>query len=154
MEPMDNARRQRSAVPLDRGVLIADVGTDSPAAKAGVVSGDVLLRIDRREIQSLGDVYRALAFFDPGETVELEVFRDGKQQVLEATLGGRMPRRGMPPVSGPFGRPSLPQSPHFRMVPPQRWPQGMQEFHNFMQIPPQRWRSGPAGEKFDGKLSL
>jgi S1-C subfamily serine protease len=38
MEPMDNARRQHYAVPLDRGVLIADVGTDSPAAKAGVVS--------------------------------------------------------------------------------------------------------------------
>jgi S1-C subfamily serine protease len=154
MEPMDNARRQHDAVPLDRGVLIADVGTDSPAAKAGVVSGDVLLRIDRREIRMLGDVYRALAFFDPGETVELEVFRDGDQQVLEATLGERMPRRAMPPVSGPFGQPSLPQSPHFRMAPPQRWPQGMQEFHNFMQIPPQRWRSGPAGEKFDGKLSL
>jgi S1-C subfamily serine protease len=154
MEPMDNARRQHYAVPLDRGVLIADVGTDSPAAEAGVVSGDVLLRIDRREIQSLGDVYRSLAFFDPGETVELEVFRDGKQQVLEATLGERMPRRAMPPVSGPFGQPSLPQGSHFRMAPPQRWPQGMQEFHNFMQYPPQRWRSGPAGEKYNRALSL
>jgi hypothetical protein len=42
MEPMDKARRQQYAVPLDRGVLIADVGTGSPAAKAGVVSGGVL----------------------------------------------------------------------------------------------------------------
>jgi S1-C subfamily serine protease len=76
-EPMHQSQRHRYAAPIDRGVLVTNVATDSAAAKAGVVSGDVLLRIDRREIRSLGDVWRALAFFDTGETVVLELLRDG-----------------------------------------------------------------------------
>jgi S1-C subfamily serine protease len=74
---MHQSQRHRYAAPIDRGVLVTNVATDSAAAKAGVVSGDVLLRIDRREIRSLGDVWRALAFFDTGETDVLELLRDG-----------------------------------------------------------------------------
>jgi hypothetical protein len=119
-----------------------------------MVSGDVLLRIDRREIRSLGDVYRALAFFDPGETVEVEVLRDGENQVLEATFGGRMPRTGMPPFSLPFNHPNVPQRPPFSMTPPQRWPHSMEEFHDFMQTPPQKRQSGSGKEKSDQRMSL
>jgi membrane-associated protease RseP (regulator of RpoE activity) len=151
---MDQSQRQRYAAPLDRGVLVTNVATDSAAAKAGMVSGDVLLRIDRREIRSLGDVYRALAFFDPGETVEVEVLRDGENQVLEATFGGRMPRTGMPPFSLPFNHPNVPQRPPFSMTPPQRWPHSMEEFHDFMQTPPQKRQSGSGKEKSDQRMSL
>jgi membrane-associated protease RseP (regulator of RpoE activity) len=151
---MDQSQRQRHAAPLDRGVLITGVATDSAAAKAGVLSGDVLVRIDRREIRSLRDVYRALDFFDPGESVELEVLRDGANQVLEAELGGRMPRTGMPPFPRPFGQQNVPQGHPFWMIPQQRWPHSMEEHRNYMPAPPQRGQSGSGKEESGRNMPL
>jgi membrane-associated protease RseP (regulator of RpoE activity) len=146
MQPIDNRFRQAHGVPSGRGVLIADIGSDSPAAKSGLTTGDVLVRIDRREIRSLGDVYRALAFFDPGETVELEVVREGEQQVLEATLGGQPSRGAMPPFSRPYEQPNQPRGPHPWMSPPEGWPHGTGHPRDLKQAPSYRGQPGPGSQ--------
>jgi membrane-associated protease RseP (regulator of RpoE activity) len=87
MQPMTDALRAAQGVPDGEGVLVADVVEDSPAAQAGLAAGDVITRIDRRTIRNPRDVYRSVDFFDPGETVEIAVSRDGESRTLNVTLG-------------------------------------------------------------------
>jgi S1-C subfamily serine protease len=137
MHPMTDALRQMYQVPMGRGVLIADVEQDSPAAQAGLLPGDILLRFDRRKIRSLQDVYRALAFFDPGETVELEVIRGGQTKSLQATLGGKAMRGGIP-LYPSFGHPDLQGPPIWMGPPPGVWPEGLEGLRDFLPVPPRR----------------
>lgn len=87
MQPMTEALRIAYGVPQGKGVLVTDVVAESPAAKAGLGAGDVIIRIDRRTIRSTRDVHRTIDFFDPGETVPIGIVRDSEQQELSATLG-------------------------------------------------------------------
>lgn len=112
------------------------------------------MRIDRRKIRSITDVYRALAFFDPGDTVELELMRGGEQKRLEATLGGRAPHSGMHPYYVPFEPSNMPRYPGFRMSPPEAWPKRMEDFRDLMRMPPYPWRPSPGAEGAGQRMSL
>ena len=68
------------------GVLIGDVMEESPARRAGVRRGDILLRLGQEEIASISDYREALAEYTPGERVRLHLFRKGKARTLETRL--------------------------------------------------------------------
>jgi S1-C subfamily serine protease len=87
MQPLTEALRHSYGVPEGQGVLIADIDSQSPAAGIDLRAGDVLLRIDRKAIRSPSDGFRALGFFEPGQSVELEAMRAGERRTLQATLG-------------------------------------------------------------------
>ncbi|MBR9989931.1 MAG: M28 family peptidase [Gemmatimonadetes bacterium] len=75
--------------PVERGVLLGGVTTESPADKAGMQRGDVLIRLAGREIADLQGFTDALAGHAPGDEVELVVIRDGREVRLQAVLGRR-----------------------------------------------------------------
>jgi S1-C subfamily serine protease len=87
-QPMTPDLRAAFGAPEDVGVLVAEVMGAGAAEKAGVTAGDIIVRIDRRVIRSAHDVHRALGFFNPGESVELELVRGGQRRVVTAQLGG------------------------------------------------------------------
>src|SRR5262249_15430950 len=61
-----------------RGVVVEDVGDEnSPAARAGLRLGDVILGIDGKPAEYVGQLQQAVAFRKPGETVSVEVARKG-----------------------------------------------------------------------------
>lgn len=68
-------------------VTVEDVDTDSPAAKAGILPGDVVQKLGDREVRSPEALRDALQQRVPGETVELRVQRKRKKLKLSATLG-------------------------------------------------------------------
>ncbi len=70
-----------------KGALVADVSEDSPAAKAGLKSGDVILAVDEREIDVSSELPGIIGMSKPGKTVKLTVWRDGKRQEIAAQLG-------------------------------------------------------------------
>jgi hypothetical protein len=72
-----------------QGVKIAGVTDDSPAAKAGLKRGDVVVGFAGKAIATIYDYTQALARTKPGDSVEIKVRRDGKDVVLKATLGSR-----------------------------------------------------------------
>src|SRR5215207_6047961 len=65
----------------NRGVLVQDFGSeDSPARRAGLQPGDVIISVGGRSVDYVAQLQEAIAFRKPGETVEVEVARKGGQR--------------------------------------------------------------------------
>lgn len=103
MQPLTGPLRRGYGIPEYEGVMIAAIESDSPAERAGLEAGDVLLRVDRRRVRSPRDVNRAIDFFDPGDRVELEVIRDATRRTIEITLGGKAVASRTSPGAAPAG---------------------------------------------------
>ena len=73
----------------DPGVLLTGTVPGSPAEKAGIKGGDVLLRLGAKKILNLQDMQYALTDHRPGDVVEVEYLRDGKSTVVSVTLAER-----------------------------------------------------------------
>src|SRR5579883_593436 len=77
------------AVGLDRphGALVEEVQPGSPAEKAGLKAGDVIVSVDGQNVPHSEDLPRMIAPHHPGTQVHLGVVRDRKTQDLAVTLG-------------------------------------------------------------------
>jgi serine protease Do len=69
-----------------KGALISSVQDDSPAAAAGLKSGDVVTRFGDREIESPKDLSRAVAETASGATVPVQVWRDSAEKTVEVKI--------------------------------------------------------------------
>jgi serine protease Do len=78
----------------ERGALVKSVQSDTPAEKAGLKEGDVILRYQGEVVQSAAHLARLVRETPPGRTVSMEVSRGGALQKLSPTLdegkGGRI----------------------------------------------------------------
>lgn len=61
------------------GVRIADLSSDSPAAKAGLKKGDVIIKLGSYDVKNLSSYSEALKNFNPGDVVDLIYLRDGNE---------------------------------------------------------------------------
>jgi serine protease Do len=87
IQDIDQELSQTMKLPTARGVLIADVQGGSPAAKAGLRRGDVVVKVDGQAVSSTGQFRNAIASAGANRTVSLELYREGKLQTLSASLG-------------------------------------------------------------------
>ena len=69
-----------------QGALVNGVEPDSPAAKAGVVAGDVILSVNDRAVAEPGDLVRTIGEAKPGHAVTLKVWRKGATREFTAKL--------------------------------------------------------------------
>lgn len=74
------------SLPRPMGALVSDVEADGPAAKAGLKSGDVIVRLDGKEIDRSADLPSRVATLKPGSTARLQVWRGGKPTEIDVTL--------------------------------------------------------------------
>ena len=70
------------------GALISSVESGSPAAKAGLESGDVILAVNGKEIQSSNELPPVIANIRPGENAKLQIWRKGGMREIEVKVGG------------------------------------------------------------------
>ncbi|MBA2708859.1 MAG: M28 family peptidase [Gemmatimonadaceae bacterium] len=71
------------------GAKISGTTPDSPAAKAGLTEGDIIVKFGDSEIGTLYDLSEALSSAKPGQTVKLKIRRGDKTVEIEATLAER-----------------------------------------------------------------
>lgn len=81
----------RQTQPLDqkdqRGVLVKDVRDSSPADKAGIRKGDMILEFDGKPIYSPRDLRRLVSQQAPGNEVKIKFYRENKEQSITVKLG-------------------------------------------------------------------
>jgi serine protease Do len=90
-----------------KGALVADVTSASPAAEAGVKSGDTILSVNGIRVADSRDLARQIAAFSPGTKVDLKVLRAQKEMTVQVKLG-LLPSAQEIAKQGPGGRPSQP----------------------------------------------
>ncbi len=71
-----------------RGALIAQVGRDSPAERAGLQPGDVITAFDGEPIETSADLPHVVGLIAPGTRVEAFIVREGEEQAIGVEVGG------------------------------------------------------------------
>ncbi len=84
-------------LPITYGVVVTPV-TGSPAEKAGIKAGDIVVAIDGKKVETQSDLRRELFRKKPGDTVNVEVVREGKRLTFSVTLIEL--RGGLPLMNG------------------------------------------------------
>ena len=69
------------------GALVAEPQAGSPAATAGLKSGDVITSVDAVEVKDPRDLARKISAMEPNKAVALSIIRDGKEQTINVKLG-------------------------------------------------------------------
>ncbi|MGW8312582.1 MAG: DegQ family serine endoprotease [Desulfuromonadales bacterium] len=70
-----------------RGALVNEITKGSPADQAGLQRGDVILSYDGRQIDELNDLPRLVAATPVDKSVNVTIFRDGKERTVKVTIG-------------------------------------------------------------------
>ena len=76
----------------ESGAVVIEVDPDGPAARAGIRAGDIITAIGSTTVEGSGDLLGALRRYEPGDTVQLTVVRNGQERRMEVSLderGGR-----------------------------------------------------------------
>lgn len=99
--------------PSTSGVVVSQVREDSPAAKAGVKAGDIIVEYDGQAVGRPRELSERVAATPVGKSVTLKVLRSGQLTTLSATTAG-MEMTGQPPEgprAGRFGLALMPLTP-------------------------------------------
>jgi putative serine protease PepD len=72
-----------------QGARVVEVVRDGPAARGGIRVGDVITRVGGMGVDDPADVARNISRDQPGDSVQVEVERAGREQTLDVTLGDR-----------------------------------------------------------------
>lgn len=70
-----------------QGALVAEPQSGSPAAKAGIESGDVIAKVNGTDVKDARDLAKRIASMAPGTSVKLDVIRKGQSKTVSVTLG-------------------------------------------------------------------
>lgn len=76
-------------LPGGGAAVVTEVSPGSPANKAGIVPGDAITRVGDEGVQNGSGLMRAVARRRPGETVQIEVWTNGKRRTVSVTLTTR-----------------------------------------------------------------
>jgi C-terminal processing protease CtpA/Prc len=108
----------------ERGVVLGKIVPDSPAAKAGLKENDVVTEINGQRVEGTAQFRRMIHETPGGRTVQLTVWRDGRSQTVNVTLGKAQERRHS-----------------FNMITPAPGAPGTFTFHmpEIPEIPPMEW---------------
>jgi C-terminal processing protease CtpA/Prc len=101
------------------GVLISKVLSGTPASRAGIVVGDLILSVDRRSVATVGELREALADKE-GQTFPIKVARQNRSVTLEVTIPAPDTDRPTGPRAGRVAPPApeAPRAPMAGPVPP------------------------------------
>jgi S1-C subfamily serine protease len=83
---VDQAKLNGESVEVDEGAYVQEVTAGSPAAKAGVEAGDVVVAVDGKSITSAASLGGVIRQHEPGDDVEIQLDRDGESVAVHAKL--------------------------------------------------------------------
>lgn len=69
-----------------KGILIAQIYVDSPAAKAGLKEGDIIVALEGESVETMSQLIKDLFKYRPGDTIKLTIIRDLVKSTVDVTL--------------------------------------------------------------------
>jgi len=86
IDPMNTVRAKGVGLDKPRGVFVSSIVENGAAAKAGVKQGDVILEVNGSPVNQTNELQAKVASYNPGDKVNLLIWRDGREIKLKATL--------------------------------------------------------------------
>ncbi len=105
-QEIDEDMARSFGLPERKGALIAEVQPDSPAARAGLKEGDVIVAVDDKPMAGNAMLRNTIAMVKPGTKVNLQLYRDGKLMKIAVKVGRLADAPGQAASSGSPGRKS------------------------------------------------
>ena len=87
IQPVTADIAETLGLPAARGAIVANVTRSSPAGKGGIRTGDTIVEVDGKTVKGPRDLALKIAAIRPGDKMPVTVYRGGKKQVLEITIG-------------------------------------------------------------------
>ena len=87
IQPVTKDFAESLGLSSQKGAFVSNVNPNGPSKKAGVESGDVILKFNDEEINKMSDLPRIVAEADVGSTASLEIWRKNKKINIEVVLG-------------------------------------------------------------------
>jgi len=87
IQDVDEALADSFQLDSAKGVLLTEVSENTPASRAGLKQGDVLLSMGGRELTGAADLRNRVAMTTPGSKVDFTLSRDGKKKKITITIG-------------------------------------------------------------------
>lgn len=87
IQSLDPELAETMGLPETHGALVASANDNSPAAKGGLKSGDVILKFDGKDVNEMRKLPRIVAETPINKSVPVEIWRDGKRQTVSVTVG-------------------------------------------------------------------
>ena len=120
LNTFDGDRWEALGQPRDfKGAYVASVTPDGPADRAGVQVGDLLVGVNGRAVANGTEATRAVGAARPGETIRLEVLRDGRRRTINVRSGTRPPESELlaqDDLGGGAAAPTPPTAPQGQVV--------------------------------------
>ncbi len=86
IQPLTADLAEAFGLDIHQGIVVAEVVEDSPADRAGIQAGDVIVELNGDPVRNPGEFRNHIAMTPVGKTVELVVLRDGKRKTLRAKV--------------------------------------------------------------------
>lgn len=103
IQPVDPDMAKAFGLSHGGGALIGDVSPDTPASKAGLERGDVVLELNGQPVNGPDDLSVRVSEMAPGSVAHLKVFRKGESKDLDVTLGEYPEKPGAKTEQGETG---------------------------------------------------
>ncbi|WP_315975068.1 S1C family serine protease [Microvirga yunnanensis] len=89
MQPVTKEIAEAIGLKEPKGALVAEALKDSPAAKAGIRTGDTIVAVDGEPIKEAKDLSRKVASVAPGKSLSLTLWREGKERTVTLEVGAQ-----------------------------------------------------------------
>ena len=89
MQPVTKEIAEAIGLKEPKGALVAEAIKDSPAAKAGIRTGDTIIAVDGQTINEAKDLSRRVATVAPGKSLSLTLWREGKERTVTLEVGSQ-----------------------------------------------------------------
>jgi serine protease Do len=119
LSPVSESLGKYFGIKADGGALIMKIEKDSPASKAGLMDGDVIVKIGDKAITNPKDVVKYLSKKEKGDKVDIMVMRNKKKKSLKVELAEREGLSGFHILGDHLGKDVHIRAPRFHIVGPE-----------------------------------